>query len=165
MNNNDILRRIRYMFYYNDVKMIALFKLAGLDVDRPTITNWLKKEEDPKFVEITDKQLATFLNGFIIEKRGKREGPQPEPENPLTNNMILRKLKIALDLKTEDILALFESIDKGITKNELTDFFRKPGHKLYRLCLDQYLRNFLNALQSKYDAIAAANPVAKPSGK
>ena len=150
MTNNDILRRIRYLFDFNDLKMIALFKLADCDVTKAEVSDWLKKEDDPLSIEMTDKELAIFLNGLIIEKRGKREGPQPEPEDPLNNNMILRKLKIALDLKTDDILDLFALIDKKISKHELSAFFRNPDHKSYRPCMDQYLRNFLSALQTKY---------------
>jgi len=150
MINNDILRRIRYLFDFSDLKMIALFKLANYDVEKKDVSGWLKKEDDPLLIEITDKELAIFLNGLIIEKRGKREGPQPEPEDRLNNNMILRKLKIALDLKTDDILALFALIDKKIGKHELSAFFRNSDHKSYRPFKDQYLRNFLNALQTKY---------------
>jgi uncharacterized protein YehS (DUF1456 family) len=150
MTNNDILRRIRYLFDFSDLKMIALFKLANYDVGTADVSDWLKKEDDPLLVEITDKELATFLNGLIIEKRGKREGPLPEPEDHLSNNMILRKLKIALDLKTDDILDLFALIDKKISKHELSAFFRSPDHKSYRPFMDQYLRSFLNALQTKY---------------
>lgn len=101
-------------------------------------------------IEITDKELATFLNGLIIDKRGKREGPLPEAEDPLSNNMILKKLKIALNLKSDDILEMLASIDKKISKHELSAFFRNPDHKSYRDFLDQYLRHFLNALQKKY---------------
>ena len=150
MSNNDILRRIRYMFHLNDTKMIAVFKLAGYDVDKAEVSGWLKKDEEDLFVEIMDKDLATFLNGLIIEKRGKREGPQPEPEDPLSNNMILRKLKTALNFKTDDILALFALVDKKIGKHELSAFLRNPKNKSYEPCGDQYLRNFLNALQAKY---------------
>lgn len=150
MTNNDIIRRIRYLFDFSDTKMITLFKLANYDVNREIVSDWLKKDDDPLLVEITDKELALFLNGLIIDKRGKREGPQPEPEDPLSNNMILKKLKIALDLKSDDILDLYASIDKKISKHELSAFFRNPDHKSYRPCLDQYLRNLLNALQLKY---------------
>ncbi len=150
MTNNDILRRVRYLFDFSDLKMIALFKLANYDVERADVIGWLKKEDDPFLVEITDKELALFLNGLIIEKRGKREGPQAEAEDPLSNNMILRKLRIALNLKTDDILDLFALIDKKISKHELSAFFRNPDNKSYQPFLDQYLRNFLNALQTKY---------------
>ena len=130
--------------------MIALFKLASYNVERTDVSKWLKKEDDPLLIEITDRELAIFLNGLIIEKRGKREGPQPEPEDPLNNNMILRKLKIALDLKTDDILDMFALIGKKISKHELSAFFRNSDHKSYRPFKDQYLRNFLNALQTKH---------------
>jgi len=130
--------------------MVELFKLADHDVQPTQIRNWLNKEDDPTLNEISDKELAIFLNGLIIEKRGKRDGPQPKPEELLTNNMILRKLKIALELKSDDILALFASIDKKISKHELSAFFRKPDNKSYQPCMDQYLRNFLTALQTKY---------------
>jgi uncharacterized protein YehS (DUF1456 family) len=150
MTNNDVLRRVRFLFDLSDPEMIALFKLADYTADRPKVSNWLKKDDDPLFREIGDKELAIFLNGFIIEKRGKRDGPTPPPEDPLSNNMIFRKLKIALNLKTEDIIDLFALIDKQITKNELGAFFRNPDHKSYRHCMDQYLRNFLNGLQTKF---------------
>lgn len=149
MTNNDILRRIRYLFNYNDLKMTEIFKLANYDVEKEDVDSWLKKEDDPLLIEISDRELAIFLNGLIIEKRGKRDGPIPEPENPLSNNMILNKLKIALNLKSDDILELFASIDKKLGKHELSAFFRNTKHKSYRPCLDQYLRNFLNALQNK----------------
>jgi len=150
MINNDILRRIRYVFDFSDLKIIALFKLANYDVESADVSNWLKKEDDPLLITLKDKELAIFLNGLIIEKRGKREGPLPKPENPLNNNMVLRKLKIALDLKTDDILDLFALINKKISKHELSAFFRKPDNNSYRPCKDQYLRNFLSALQAKY---------------
>ncbi len=151
MTNNDVLRRVRYMFDFSDIKMIALFKLANHDVKRSDVSDWLKKDDDPLLIEITDKELATFLNGLIIEKRGEREGPDLVSEDTLSNNMILRKLKIALNLKAEDIIDLFTLIDKKISKHELSAFFRNPDHKSYRHCMDQYLRNFLNALQKKYN--------------
>lgn len=150
MTNNDIIRRVRYLFDYNDSKMIDIFKLTNHEVNKSKVCDWLKKEDDPLLVEITDRELSIFFNGLIIEKRGKREGPQPEPEDSLSNNMILRKLRIALDLKTDDILDLFASIDKKISKHELSSFFRHPDHKSYQQCMDQYLRNFLNALQMKH---------------
>ena len=158
MSNNDILRRIRYLFNFNDLKVVELFKLVNYDTDEETIINWLKKEDDPELIEMTDKELATFLNGLIIEKRGMREGPLPEAEDPLSNNMILRKLKIALDLKTDDILDLFALIDKKLSKHELSAFFRNSDHKSYRPFMDQYLRNFLNALQTKNKQKLAISP-------
>lgn len=130
--------------------MISMFSQGGLEATRAQISDWLKKDDDPAFQQLSDLELATFLNGLIIEKRGKKEGPLPEPEKRLDNNMIFRKLKIALDLKAEDTLAILALSDFTISKHELSAFFRKPGHKHYRACKDQVLRNFLKGLQLRY---------------
>jgi uncharacterized protein YehS (DUF1456 family) len=110
----------------------------------------MKKDDDPDFQSCSDSELAIFLNGLIIDRRGKKEGPLPVPEKRLTNNVIFRKLKIALDLQAEDILEILESVDVKISKHELSAFFRKPDHKHYRECKDQVLRNFIHGVQLKY---------------
>jgi uncharacterized protein YehS (DUF1456 family) len=150
VTNNDILRRIRYIFDISDSKMIAVFGLADCQVTREQISDWLKKDDDPAFRKCSDAQLAIFLNGLIVDRRGKKEGEQPTPEQRLTNNIVFRKLKIALDLKAEDILEIMALSDMRISKHELSALFRKPGHKHYRECNDQILRNFLNGLQLKH---------------
>ena len=150
MNNNDVLRRIRYTFNYDDSKMIAIFGYGGLEVTRAEISDWLKKDDDPDYRKCQDVQLAAFLNGLIIDRRGKKEGPQPEPETSLTNNIILRKLKIALNLQAEDVQALIKQPDFSLSNHELSAFFRKPAHKHYRECKDQVLRYFLKGMQHKY---------------
>ncbi len=156
MTNNDVLRRIRYIFDYNDTKMITIFELADLKVSRDQISDWLKKDDDPAYKALSDTQLAIFLNGLINDKRGKKEGPQVAPEKTLNNNIIFRKLKIALNLKEEDTLAILELANLRISKHELSAFFRRADHKHYRVCKDQVLRNFLKGLQLKY------RPTAKP---
>ena len=150
MTNNDILRRIRYSFDFSDSRMIAIFAMADCQVTREQVSAWLKKDDDPAFVKCSDAQLAVFLNGLIIDRRGKKEGVQPEPEQRLTNNIVFRKLKIGLDLKAEDVLEILELGGMRISKHELSALFRKPGHKHYRECNDQILRNFLNGMQNKY---------------
>ena len=150
MTNNDILRRIRYTFDFSDSKMIEIFDLANLDVSRAQVSDWLKKEDDPAYQNCTDIKLAIFLDGLIIYKRGKKEGPQLKPEKRLTNNIIFRKLKIALDLKADDVLDILGLANLRISKHELSAFFRKPEHKHYRECKDQVLRSFLKGVQLKY---------------
>ncbi|RUA34400.1 MAG: DUF1456 domain-containing protein [Bacteroidetes bacterium] len=150
MTNNDIIKRIRYIFDYSDEQMMAIFESADYKVTRSLVTDWLKNEDHDEFKEIYDDQLAIFLNGLINEKRGKREGEQPKPEKILDNNTILKKLKIALKLKTEDITELFKLAGKPISRHEVTAFLRNPKQSQYRPFLDQYLRNFLNGLQIKF---------------
>ncbi|MDA3837635.1 MAG: DUF1456 family protein [Candidatus Delongbacteria bacterium] len=150
MLNNDILRRIRYTFDFEDLQMIKIFGLADLEVTRAQVSDWMKKDEDEDYKPINDKTFATFLNGLINFKRGKREGEQPKPEKQLTNNIILMKLKIALNLQSDDILNILSLFDIRISSHELSAFFRKPGHKHYRECKDQILRTFLKGIQLKY---------------
>ena len=130
--------------------MIAVFGLADHKVTREQVSDWLKKDDDPAYKACSDTELAIFLNGLINDKRGKKDGPQPEPEKHLTNNIIFMKLKIALNLKAEDVLEIMKLADMDISKHELSALFRKKDHKHYRKCKDQILRNFLNGVQQKY---------------
>ncbi len=152
MTNNDILRRIRYIFDFSDTKMVAIFSLVDHQITQGQIGAWLKKDDDPAYQKCSDTQLAIFLNGLINDKRGKKKGPQPMPEKRLTNNIIFRKLKIALNLKAEDVLAIMALADMRISKHELSAFFRRPDHKHYRDCKDQILRCFIKGMQLKYRA-------------
>jgi uncharacterized protein YehS (DUF1456 family) len=158
VRNNDILRRIRFIFNLTDSKMIALFGLGGIPVTRVQISDWLKKDDDPAHKNCSDPQLAAFLNGLISDNRGGLEGPQPRAEKRLNNNIIFRKLKIALHLKDEDILNILALAALPMSKHEISALFRKPDHKNYRHCKDQLLRNFLQGLQLKH------RPGLKPEG-
>jgi uncharacterized protein YehS (DUF1456 family) len=159
LDNNDILRRIRFVFDFSDSTMMALFGLADFPVTREQISAWLKKEGDPAGQACSDTELAIFLNGLIVDKRGKKEGPPPVAERRLNNNIIFRKLKIALNLQAEEILEILALARVKISKHELSAFFRTPGHNHYRECNDQMLRNFLKGLQLKYRG-ALSDPVA-----
>ena len=150
MTNNDILRRIRYTFDYSDSQMIAIFALADSQVSREQVCNWLKREGDADYQDCSDPLFATFLNGFINEKRGKKEGEQPAPEQKLTNNIIFRKIKIALNLQAEEVLAILALAEMHLSKHELSAFFRKPSHKNYRDCQSQVLRNFMQGVEQQY---------------
>jgi len=147
--NNDILRRIRYVFDFDDSKMIGIFGLGGRTVTRAEISDWLKKEDNPDYKSCPDPVFAAFLNGLIIDKRGPKEGSQPPAEERLNNNIVFRKLKIALDLQADQVLEVMNRAGLRISKHELSAFFRKPGHKHYRECKDQALRSFLKGLQTK----------------
>jgi uncharacterized protein YehS (DUF1456 family) len=149
MTNNDIIRSLRYTFDFSDPVMIKIFDLAGLTVTTKEVNEWLRKDDDPEFRPINDFKTAAFLNGLINYKRGKKEGEQSLPEKKLNNNIILRKLKIALNLKDDDIIAILEKVDRSISRHEISAFFRKPVQSQYRPCKDQILRNFLHGLKLK----------------
>ncbi|MCO4754497.1 MAG: DUF1456 family protein [Bacteriovoracaceae bacterium] len=152
MTNNDVLRRVRYLLNYNDTQMIEVFGLAEFYVNKEELNQWLKKDDDPEYKSCSAIVLASFLNGLIIQKRGKKDGEIPKPETSLNNNIVLRKLMIAFNLKAEDVVEMFELADLRVSKHELSAFFRKAGHKNYRECKDQFLRNFMNGLLLKLKA-------------
>ncbi|RIW15222.1 DUF1456 family protein [Algoriphagus lacus] len=150
MSNNDILRTLRYTFHFHDHKMAEIFALGGKELYAEEVSLWLKKEDDPDFKKLYDKDLAHFLNGLIILNRGKKDDQIAEAEKSLNNNGILRKLKIALNFKDEDMLEIFALRGFRLSKHELSAFFRNPSQAQYRECKDQVLRNFLMGLQMKY---------------
>ena len=150
MINNDIYRRLRYLFGYHYDHVVALFAATGFEVSEVQYKGWAGKEEEDRFIMMTDRELAIFLNGIIIERRGAQEGPPPTPEDEMSNNTILRKLKIAFNMRSEDMLEIFALVDRNLSPHELSASFRKPSHKSYRYVKGQYLRNFLMGLQLKY---------------
>lgn len=149
MDNNLILKKIKYVQFWNDKDIIDAFQLGGIEMDEEQMQKHLKKEDDVDFVPLLDEALAGFLNGLIIKLRGPKGDEQPVAEKELNNNLILRKLKIAYNLKDTDMLELFELATFRIGKAELSAFFRKEDHKNFRWCKDQILRNFLMGLQLK----------------
>lgn len=149
MTNNDVLRSLRYALDLGDPTLIEIFQLAGHEVTRAEIASFLKKEDEEGYVECGDAAMVHFLDGFIVYKRGKNE-QQPEPEAKpaarLTNNIILKKIRVAFAFKEEDMHAILALADFPISRPELSALFRKKGHKNYRECGDQILRNFLKGL-------------------
>ncbi len=150
MTNNEILLSIRDTFDFSDAKIIDIFSQADYQVTQDQLSYWFKKDYDVSYQACSDTQLAIFLNGLINDKRGKKEGAQPEIEKALTNNIIFVKLKIALNLKADDILEMMTLVKYRISKHELSSLFRKPGHKHYRDCKDQVLNKFLKGVKLKY---------------
>lgn len=147
MTNNDILRRVRYTFDFKDQTMVEIFALANRTVTPEQVTGWLKKDDHADFVALEDSELAAFLNGLIIFRRGARDGEAPAPEQRLNNNIILQKLRIAMAFKAEDMLEVMRLAEFNLSKHELSAFFRKPDNRQYRACKDQILRYFLLGLQ------------------
>jgi len=147
VTNNEILRRIQHALNLKNAQIMKAFGQAEVTVAHDKVANWLKDESDKSCVKMKDQELAVFLNGFINLKRGKKDGEQPKPEVTLTNNMILMKLRIALDMKAEDVLDVLEVVGISLSKYEIGAYFRKPNHKNYKQCEDQLLCDFLNGVQ------------------
>jgi len=151
MTNNYILRNIRYALNLDDSALIEIFRRGGEGIAPDTLAALLKKENEPGHIPCSSKIMEAFLDGLIIFKRGKRDDrPQPAQRGAMTNNDILKKLRIALELKEDDMLGILKAGDVEISKSELTALFRKKGHKHYKECGDQFLRYFLKGLALSY---------------
>lgn len=149
MINNDVLRSVRYMLDLGDLHVIELIRLAEPDapVERADVQAFLRKEDEPGAALLGDRLLAAFLDGLVIHCRGRQEGAPPRvPEKRLNNNMILKKLRVAFELKDVDLAEIFQASGHPVSKPELSALFRQPGHKNFRLCGDQLLRYFLRGL-------------------
>lgn len=158
MTPNDVLRKLRYALNIPDPSMIEIFRHADRKVELSELKALLKKEDEDGFVACTDKVLGSFLDGFIIYQRGKKERDPmqvAQSDPPLNNNVILRKIRIALELKEDDMLGILKLTGTHLSGSELAAFFRKQGHKNYRECGDQVLRNFLKGLAIRYRERAA----------
>lgn len=149
MINNDILRSIRYMLDLSDGKVVDIIQLVDADfaITKEDVQAFLRKDDDPGYVACSDRLLAHFLDGLVIHYRGRNDSLPSRPvEKRITNNLVLKKLRVAFELKDADMHQIFEDAGLPVSKPELSALFRQPAHKNYRPCGDQMLRNFLKGL-------------------
>ena len=162
MTNNDILIRLRYALDIKNVDMVSIFNLGGMDFSKEEVMNMLIKVREDEaapenFVKVNNKMLEAFLNGFITFKRGARKdqdgnvaGPMPVTGKESANNMLLKKVKIALQLTSEDVLDLLYEGGVTVSKGEIGAILRNTSHKNYKECGDRFARCFLKGLTMKY---------------
>ena len=149
MDNNYILRKMRFALDLNDFQMIDIFKLNDYSIDRATLCNMLRKDTDERYINCNDTVVAHFLDGLITQRRGKKE-PQKSGvkryESKLTNNIVLRKLKIAFELNDQGMIDVFKQANFTMSKPQLSALFRRKDHRNYDECSDHYLRTFVKGL-------------------
>lgn len=169
MDNNDILIRLRYALDLKNTEMIEIFKLGGVEVTKDELLKILTKtkesyDEDENLADHDDNMkcdnvmLDSFLNGLITFKRGKQEGKPGQSDasdrsinkTPNVNNLLLKKVKIALQLTSEDMLDIFDDGGIRVSKGELGALLRKEGHKNYKECGDNFARKFLRGLTVRF---------------
>lgn len=160
MTNNDILKRLRYAFDLGDFSVLEMTKNGGREITSLELTSYYRNEDEAGYKNCSNSVLNSFLDGLIIKKRGPR--PDKFPKNPSQgqipvkktavprNNDVMKKLKIALEFKDEDIVGIFKEIDFKISKSEINALFRRSNHKNFRECGDQILRNFIQGLTKAY---------------
>jgi uncharacterized protein YehS (DUF1456 family) len=147
VTNNDVLRSVRYLLNVSDTKLGDIFRLGGEEVSPDDLVAFLKRDDEEGYRECGHALMARFLNGLVIYKRGRDESRPAQPiDVPVTNNVVLKKLRVAFELKDDDLITLIEKSGLRVTKGELGAFFRRPDHRNYRDCGDQFLRNLLKGL-------------------
>ena len=155
MARNELLRSMCDALEMDDATTIKVFNYAGRPVGLSTVTALKLSEDQENYIPCSDPVLGFFLDGLIIHFRGQREGKLSPADNPsaaLTNNAILKKLRIALDLKEDDLIGILKLAGIDVSKHELTALFRKPGHKHYKECNDTFLKDFLKGISLRRKA-------------
>jgi uncharacterized protein YehS (DUF1456 family) len=149
MINNDVLRSIRYMLDLGDDKVAGIARLPdpAFAIDRDEVRAFLLRDDEPGYLDCSDAALAHFLDGLILHRRGRDDSLAPRPvEKRIGNNVVLKKLRVAFELRDADMHRVFADAGFPVSKPELSALFRQPGHKNFRRCGDQLLRNFLKGL-------------------
>lgn len=180
MDNNDLLRRLRYALRCDDSETSRLIKLGGGVTSTALAARLRAKETEPEFTACGSEVVAQFLDGLILENRGPREAPAASPwpdrsktkpappavpEPPalptdsstadnadakdvvqMNNNIVLKQLRIALSLRSDDIHNILKSGGSALSASEAGALFRKPDARNYRQCGDQVLRQFIAGL-------------------
>lgn len=150
MTNNDVIRSLRYILNVNDKKLTEIFALADLKLPLADVERFLKDEEHPDYLRCDDFQMSHFLDGVIYLKRGRDKSKEPFPfEIPISNNLILKKLRVAFTLKEPDMHEVTSVGGYNLGRAEMSAFLRKKGHPNYRECGDQILRYFLKGLAER----------------
>jgi uncharacterized protein YehS (DUF1456 family) len=157
--NNYVLRRVAYALTLNMKGMLETFNFADYSLSDSELKGYLLKDEQDGFMLLPDYILIIFLDALIIQKRGKKEGAENlsqservklSKKESLTNNMLLTKLKIAFNLKAEDLIEILLKADFRISKGELSAFSRNSEHRNFRPCGNQLIRNLLTGLTLKF---------------
>ena len=150
MINNYVLRSVRFMLKLDDPALAAIIALGGGDVPAAQLGPLLKREDESGFTLCDNRVMAQFLDGLIIHRRGRDESAPPRaPERSVTNNTVLKKLRVAFQLKEDDLLQMLGAAGFKVSRPELSALFRAEAHHNFRPCGDQFLRNFLKSLTAR----------------
>jgi uncharacterized protein YehS (DUF1456 family) len=149
MTHNDVLRSLRYLLNVRESKLVEIFRLGKLEISAADVGALLKAEDEDGYKECSHEAMAHFLNGLVLHKRGVDPNrPAQAIETPVTNNVVLKKLRVAFQLKDDDVIALLAKTGLRVSKAELGAFCRRPDHRNYRECKDQFLRNLFKGMAS-----------------
>ena len=165
MDNNEFNRRIRYALRLDDAETVRLVQMGGQWVSLEQAASYRCKDDEPDYLACPDDILLALLDGLILDRRGpppvravaadaSKAGTKPAKEllgsvPAVTNNLVLKQLRIALALRSDDIYTLMVTGGGKVGKTEVGAFFRSPEARNYRRCGDQAVRWFLSGLAAQ----------------
>jgi len=150
INTNEILYRIQKALNLSIEEMIEAYKLETYDMEASHLQSILKRRQDKDFMLCSYEELGVFLDGLITLKRGPSPKKNSDEAIELTNNLILKKLRIALELKEAETEIIFGLADVELSKQHMASLFRKEDHKNFKMCPDELLMAFLDGLDEFY---------------
>jgi len=151
MTNNEVMKSVRYTLEIKNKEVVKMIKAGGIELTALDTVDLLKNEEDEGFVACPAETIHAFLDGLILDRRGPSDGPAKKFSTAtINNNLILRKLRIAFEMRDTDVIATLNSVGLSVSKSEISALFRAPTHKHFMKCGDQFLRNFLRGLTDRF---------------
>ena len=151
MTNNEVMISVRYTLEIKNREVVQMIKGGGVELSVLDVVGILKNQEDEGFIECPAETLHAFLDGLILERRGPSDDPARKFSTATINhNMVLRKLRIAFEMRDTDMMATMKSVGFPISKGEISALFRAPAHEHFMKCGDQFLRNFLKGLTNRF---------------
>ena len=150
MDTNEIIYKIKKAINLSDEEILKAYELESYDMKSENLTAILTKRQDKEFKTCSYEELGIFLDGLVTLKRGPSTKKVDDEIVELTNNLILKKLRIALELKEPETEIIFGLGEVDLSKQELKSLFRKEGHKNFKPCSDELLIAFIEGLDEFY---------------
>jgi len=150
LKTNEILSKIQKALTLTNSEILEAYKLADYEMSEEHLLSLLTSDKESGFVECSYEELGLFLDGFIILRRGPNPKKQKSTQTELTNNLILKKLRIALELKEAETEIIFSLGEVELSKQQLASLFRNTNNKNYKECSDELLMGFLDGIDEFY---------------
>ena len=145
MHNHDLLRRLATALHLSDEDLTIMVRQAGIEASLPSPGALLLDPEEDGHQACDDATMVALLDALIVLRRGPRDGPPPESQ-ALSTNLVLKKLRIALNLHDKQMLTIFEQAGMHMSRNQLGAMFRSPNNKHFQTCSEGQLVCFLTGL-------------------
>lgn len=157
ISTNEILYRIQKALNLSQEDMLKAYELENYTMTATHMEDLLKRRQQKGFMLCSYEELGVFLDGLVTLKRGpspkkseSNEKAESDEVVELTNNLILKKLRIALELKEAQTEIIFGLAEIELTKQQLASLFRKEGHKNFKPCSSDLLMAFIEGLDEFY---------------